>query len=64
MNGLEAFEKIHLLRPDTPVIMLSGQEKGEVVLELARKGISDYVLKDNNLVESLKISIKEVFEKQ
>jgi two-component system OmpR family response regulator len=63
MNGMEVFDKIKELKPDIPVIMLSGQEKGEIVLELARKGIDDYVIKDNNLIENLKVSIKELFDR-
>jgi len=63
MNGMEVFHRIKELNPKIPVIMLSGQEKGEIVLELARKGIDDYVIKDNNLIENLEVAIKEVFEK-
>lgn len=63
MNGMEIFDKIKEARPDTPVIMLSGQEKGEIVLELARKGIVDYIIKDNNLIDNLKEAVKELFEK-
>jgi two-component system, OmpR family, response regulator len=61
MNGMEVFEKIKQLRQDIPVIMLSGQEKGELVLELARKGIDDYILKDNKLIDNLTVSVKELF---
>jgi two-component system, OmpR family, response regulator len=63
MNGMEVFDKIKELKPETPVIMLSGQEKGEIVLELARKGIDDYIIKDNNLIDNLHIAIKELFER-
>jgi len=61
MNGMEIFDKIKEISPDTPVIMLSGQEKGEIVLELARKGIVDYIIKDNNLIDNLREAIKELF---
>ena len=64
MNGMEVFDKIKELKPDTPVIMLSGQDKGEIVLELARKGIDDYVIKDNNLIDNLNVAIGELFEKE
>lgn len=63
MNGMEVLDKIKELKPETPVIMLSGQDKGEIVLELARKGIDDYIIKDNNLIENLRVAIKELFEK-
>jgi two-component system, OmpR family, response regulator len=62
MNGMEVFDKIKELKPDAPVIMLSGQEKGEIVLELARKGIDDYIIKDNLLIDNLNIAIKQLFE--
>ncbi len=64
MNGMEVFDKIKELKPDTPVIMLSGQDKGEIVLELARKGIDDYVIKDNNLIDNLNVAIGELFERE
>ena len=60
MNGMAVFDKIREKKPDTPVIMLSGQDKGEIVLELARKGIDDYVIKDSNLLDSLSTSINEL----
>ena len=61
MNGMEIFDKIKDEKPDMPVIMLSGQEKGEIVLELARKGIDDYIIKDNNLIDNLNTAIKDLF---
>ena len=63
MNGLEVFNKIKEMSPVTPVIMLSGQEKGEIVLELARKGIDDYIIKDNNLIDNLSAAITELFDR-
>ena len=63
MNGMEVLDKLKELKPETPVIMLSGQEKGEIVLELARKGIDDYIIKDNNLIDNLQVAIKELFER-
>ncbi|TAL65582.1 MAG: response regulator, partial [Bacteroidetes bacterium] len=63
MNGMEVFNKIKEIKPATPVIMLSGQDKGEIVLELARKGIDDYIIKDNNLIDNLNVAITELFER-
>lgn len=59
-NGLEIFNRIKELKPDMPVIMLSGQEKGEIVLELARKGMADYIIKDSNLLDNLHVAIQEI----
>lgn len=63
-NGMEIFDKIRELKPRIPVIILSGQDKGEVVLELARKGIDDYIIKDSNIIDNLDNAIKELFEKR
>jgi CheY-like chemotaxis protein len=64
MNGMEIFDKIKETKSGIPVIMLSGQEKGEIVLELARKGIDDYIIKDNNLIDNLHVAIAELFERR
>ena len=63
MNGMEVFDRIKEAKPDIPVIMLSGQEKGEIVLELARKGIDDYIIKDGNLIDNLEVAVKELFDR-
>ena len=63
MNGMEVFDKLKEIMPDIPVIMLSGQDKGEIVLELARKGIDDYIIKDNNLIDNLNTAIRELFDR-
>jgi CheY-like chemotaxis protein len=59
---MEVYDKIKEFNSGIPVIMLSGQDKGEIVLELARKGIDDYVIKDNNLLENLSVSISEILK--
>lgn len=63
MNGMQVLDKIKEMKPDMPVIMLSGQDKGEIVLELARKGIDDYIIKDNNLIDNLNTAVNEVLQK-
>ncbi|MDX2414785.1 MAG: response regulator [Bacteroidales bacterium] len=60
LNGMEIFDKIREVNEDVPVIMLSGQDRGDIVLELARKGITDYVIKDNSLISNLEIAMKEI----
>ena len=62
-TGMEIFSKIKEMKPHIPVIMLSGQEKGEIVLELVRKGIDDYIIKDNNLIDNLNVAIRELLNK-
>jgi two-component system response regulator GlrR len=62
MNGMEVFEEIRSLAPGIPVIMLSAQENGGVVLEFARKGIAGYVIKDANLIDNLQTAAKEILK--
>jgi CheY-like chemotaxis protein len=64
MNGMEIFDKIKETNPNVPVVILSGQERGEIVLELARKGIDDYVIKDKNLLDNLNASMIELFSRE
>jgi two-component system OmpR family response regulator len=64
MNGMEVFNRIKEIKPEVPVIILSGQDKGEIVLELARKGIDDYIIKDNNLIDNLHVAITELFARK
>ena len=63
MGGMEIFTRIKEYNEDIPVIMLSGQDKGDVVLELARKGIKDYVIKDESLIDNLMIAVEDIFPK-
>ena len=58
-NGMDVFDDIHRIAPGLPVIMFSAQENGELVLELSRRGIADYVVKDSNLIGNLQNTIRE-----
>ncbi|MEA1886178.1 MAG: response regulator [Bacteroidota bacterium] len=60
LNGMEIFDKIREEKPDVPIIMLSGQDRGDIVLEMARKGITDYIIKDNSLISNLEKAISEI----
>ena len=62
MNGKEVFNTIRKKYPSMPVIMLSGQDSGGVVLELARLGMNDYIIKDNSLTDNLIESVKDILE--
>jgi two-component system OmpR family response regulator len=60
LNGMQIFDKIREKKPDIPIVMLSGQDRGDVVLEMARKGITDYIIKDNSLISNLEKAISEI----
>lgn len=54
MSGIDLFEKLQ----GTPIgkskiIITSGIDDGNLVLEFIKRGIRDYVIKDDNIIDSL-----------
>ena len=45
MDGLDVLQEIKRVKPDTDVIMLSGQDKIEVAVEVMKYGAFDYIVK-------------------
>ncbi|MQY78516.1 MAG: response regulator [Bacteroidetes bacterium] len=64
MNGMEIFNKIKEYNEELPVIILSGQDRGDIVLEMARKGIDDYIIKDETLVDNLELAMEDILSKE
>jgi len=55
MSGIDLYEKIKdRITESNKVIMLSALDDGNMVLSFIQKGVRDYVIKDENVVESLK----------
>jgi len=55
MSGIDLYEKIRSrITDDQKVIMLSALDDGNMVLSFIQKGVRDYVIKDENVIESLK----------
>ena len=48
MNGVELLEKIRNYNDSIQCIMVSGQEKLDVVIDTYKKGVVDYIIKDDN----------------
>lgn len=54
MSGIDLYEKIkHQVKDSNKVIMLSALDDGNMVLSFIQKGVRDYVIKDENVIESL-----------
>ncbi|MBK5285712.1 MAG: sigma-54-dependent Fis family transcriptional regulator [Bacteroidia bacterium] len=62
MNGLEMMEKIRNYNNTINCIIVSGQEKVEVVLDVYKKGAVDYIMKDDNAVANLENSVQKIFD--
>ncbi len=58
MNGIELMEKIKNYNDNIQCIMVSGQEKIDVVIDTYRKGASDYIIKNDNALVNLENSVK------
>lgn len=60
MSGIDFFEKIspQINEEETKVIMLSSIDDGNLVLDFIKKGIRDYVVKDDHVIESLEAVIE------
>ncbi|HEX5483666.1 MAG TPA: PAS domain S-box protein, partial [Terriglobia bacterium] len=61
-TGVEAFESLRKVDPDTPFILVSGAVGDELAVECIKRGISDYVLKDR--LARLPIAIRRALEEK
>ena len=54
MSGIDFYERIRpKITDDHKVIMLSAIDDGQMVLSFIQKGVRDYVIKDESVVDSL-----------
>ncbi|MDX9907829.1 MAG: sigma-54 dependent transcriptional regulator, partial [Mariniphaga sp.] len=53
MTGLEVLKQIKEYNPDTPVVIVSGQQDVATAIELLKKGAYDYILKDQDTKERM-----------
>lgn len=54
MSGIDLYEKIKgQIGDKNKVIMLSALDDGNMVLSFIQRGVRDYVIKDENVIESL-----------
>ncbi len=59
-TGMEILKKILLLKPDTRVIMLSGQEDMTTALETIHNGANDYVVKNEKSMQNLELAMNKI----
>lgn len=62
MNGIETLDKIKAFNPDTPVIMLSSQDKIEVAINCMHHKAFDYVVKSETAFMRLQKIITTIFQ--
>lgn len=55
ITGIDLYDKIKSrVKENNKVIMLSALDDGQMVLGFIQKGVRDYVIKDENVVDSLR----------
>jgi DNA-binding NtrC family response regulator len=64
MNGDQLFTQIKGVLPNVPVLVISGQEDVSVAVNLLKKGVYDYLLKDDNTKDLLRNTIIQSRETQ
>lgn len=63
MNGLEFIRKLREQNQDVPVIILTVNTEISIALETIRSGANDYLLKDENIQDTIVVSIEKNLEK-
>lgn len=62
MDGMDALERLELLRPDLPVIMISGHANIDTAVEAVKKGAFDFISKPPDL-NRLLITVRNALDK-
>lgn len=62
MDGMDAMERIQILSPDTPVVMISGHGNIDTAVESVKKGAFDFIQKPPDL-NRLLITIRNALDK-
>lgn len=62
MDGMEALDKIQLLAPDVPIIMISGHATIDTAVEAVKKGAYDFISKPPDL-NRLLITLRNAIDK-
>ncbi len=62
MDGMDALERIQIISPDTPVVMISGHANIDTAVEAVKKGAFDFISKPPDL-NRLLITIRNAMDK-
>ena len=63
MGGVEFIKEMRKLHFDIPIIILTVNKDIFIALEAIRSGAEDYLLKDENIQQTIVISVEKVLEK-
>src|SRR5271169_794987 len=63
MDGNELIREIRKSDEDVPIIILTGNSEISVAIEAIRNGANEYLLKDENIQDTVVLSVEKVVEK-
>lgn len=61
-SGLEVVERVRQVRPEVPVVILTGTGSEELAVEAMKRGAADYVIKNNHHIRRLPLTLASVLE--
>lgn len=64
MKGEQLIDKIKATNNEIPLIVISGQEEISIAVDLLKKGISDYIIKNDNTKTFIWNALLKIFENQ
>lgn len=64
MDGMKLLEKIRAVDTEIPFIVLTGNSEISIALSAIKNGANDYLLKDENLQDTIILSVGRVLEKK
>ena len=62
MNGLQLIRKLRDENVDVPIVILTGDNEISSAIEAIKKGANDYILKDENIQDTIIPSVEKVLE--
>ena len=64
MDGLSLIKKIRRSGMDVPIIVMSGNNEISVAIEAINSGANDYLVKDENIQDTISLAVRRVIEKK
>jgi len=62
MNGLQLLRKLRDENVNVPIVILTGDDEIAAAIEAVKEGANDYLLKDENIQDTVIPSVKKVLE--
>ena len=63
-HGVETVQKVHLVSPDVPIVVMTGASDGDMAIEAIRSGAEDYLVKGKSLEFALERIIRYTVERK